>query len=97
MRRFTLLALAVAIGLATAFSPFASSSPDGLEKVAEEKGFLDRGKLAPVQERAPAPDYAFPGVEDARVATGLAGLAGALGVFALGAGVVAVVRRPRAT
>jgi PDGLE domain len=97
MRRFTLLALAVAISLATAFSPFASSSPDGLENVAEEKGFLDRGKLAPVQERAPVPDYAFPGVEDARVATGLAGLAGALAVFALGAGVVAVVRRPRGT
>jgi PDGLE domain len=97
MRRFTLLALAVAIVLATAFSPFASSSPDGLEKVADEKGFLDRGKLAPVQESAPVPDYAFPGVEDARVATGLAGLAGALAVFALGAGVVAVVRRPRAT
>ena len=40
----------------------------------------------------PCPDYAFPGVDDARLATGLAGLAGALGVFALGAGVV--VRRP---
>ena len=96
MRRFTILALAVAIVLATAFAPFASSSPDGLEKVAERQGFADRGRLAPVQERAPVPDYAFPGVEDARLATALAGLAGALGVFALGAGVAAVVRRPRA-
>ena len=42
------------------------------------------------------PDYTFPGVDDPRVATALAGLAGALGVFALGAGVAVVVRRPRA-
>jgi PDGLE domain-containing protein len=96
MRRLTILALAVAIVLATAFSPFAANSPDGLEKVAEQQGFADRGRLAPVQESAPAPDYAFPGVEDARLASALAGLAGALGVFALGAGVAAAVRRPRA-
>ena len=93
MRWFTVFALAVAIGLGTAFSPFASSSPDGLEKVAEKKGFLDRGRLAPVQEDAPVPDYAFPGIENARLATALAGFAGALGVFLLGAGVVAIVRR----
>lgn len=97
MRRFTILALAVAICLGAALSPFASSAPDGLEQVAAEEGFLDRGRLAQVQESAPVPDYAFPGVEDARLATALAGLAGAVGVFLLGAGVVAVVRRPRAT
>ena len=96
MRRFTILALAVAIVLATALSPFASSSPDGLEKVADRQGFADQGRLAPVQESAPVPDYAVPGVEDARLATALAGLAGALVVFALGAGVAAIVRRPRA-
>ena len=95
MRWFTVLALAVAIALGTALSPFASSSPDGLEKVAERQGFLDRGRPAPVQERAPVPDYAFPGVHDARLATGLAGFAGTLVVFLLAAGVVAVVRRPR--
>jgi len=95
VRWFTVLALAVAVALGTAFSPFASGSPDGLEKVAEEQGFLDRGRLAEVQEEAPAPDYAFPGVDDPRLATALAGFAGTLGVFLLGAGVVAVVRRPR--
>lgn len=96
MRRFTILALAVAICLGVALAPFASSSPDGLEKVAERQGFADRGRLAPVQERAPVPDYAFPGVADARLATALAGLGGALAVFLIGAGVVAVVRRPGA-
>ena len=39
MKWFTILALALAIGLATAVSPFASSSPDGLNRVAEDHGF----------------------------------------------------------
>jgi hypothetical protein len=93
MRLFTILALALAVGLATAASPFASSHPDGLEKVAEQKAFLDTGRLAPIQEDAPVPDYAFPGVGNERVATGLAGFVGVLGVFAIGYGVAAVARR----
>jgi hypothetical protein len=93
MKLFTILALAVAIGLATAASPFASSSPDGLEKVAGDKAFLDDGTLHPVQEDSPVPGYAFPGVDDPRVATGLAGFSGTLLVFGLGYGMVAVARR----
>jgi hypothetical protein len=93
MRLFTILALAVAIGLGAAASPFASASPDGLERVAEDKAFIDQGRLAPVQEDAPVPDYAFPGVGDERVATGLAGFAGTLVVFGIGFGVAALVRR----
>ena len=92
IRVFTILALAVAVGLATAVSPFASSSPDGLERVAEDKSFIDNGKLAPIQEDAPVPDYAFPGVENPRVATGLAGFFGTLLVFALGYGAAALAR-----
>ena len=38
-KMFTVLALAVAVGLATAVLPYASSSPDGLEKVAGDKAF----------------------------------------------------------
>jgi hypothetical protein len=92
-RTLILLALALAVGLATAASPFASSSPDGLEKVAQEKRFLDEGRLAGVQEDAPLPDYAFPGVEDERLATGLAGFAGTLAVFAVALALAGLVRR----
>jgi PDGLE domain len=95
MRWFTIIALAVAIGLATAASPFASSSPDGLERVAEDKGFIERGYLGTVQDRAPVPDYAAPGITDEKVATGVAGFAGTLLVFALGAGAATLVRRRR--
>jgi hypothetical protein len=90
---FVAIALALAIGLATAVSPFASPNPDGLEKVAEEKAFLDEGKLHSLQEDSPLPDYAFPGIDDERVATGLAGFVGTLGVFAIGWGIARVARR----
>jgi hypothetical protein len=92
---FTVLAVAVAVGLATAVSPYASSSPDGLEKVAGDKAFLEEGRPAAIQQASPAPDYAFPGVGDARVATGLAGFVGTLGVFAFGYGIAAVSRGRR--
>lgn len=90
---FVALALALAVGLATAVSPFASSSPDGLERVAGDKQFLDEGRLAGVQEDSPIPDYAFPGIENERVATGVAGFAGTLAVFAIGFGLAWVLRR----
>jgi PDGLE domain len=92
-RAFIILALAVAVGLATAVSPFASANPDGLETVAEQQQFLDDGRLAGIQDDSPSPDYAFPGVDNPRVATGLAGFAGTLAVFAIGYGLAFVVRR----
>jgi PDGLE domain len=92
-RFFTIIALAIAVGLATGVSPYASSSPDGLEKVAVDKAFLEQGGLHPVQEDSPVPDYAIPGIDDARLATGLAGFAGTLVVFGLGYAVATVARR----
>jgi hypothetical protein len=83
------VALAVAVGLATAASPFASSAPDGLEKVAGDNAFLDRGQA----HDAPVPSYSAPGVDDPRVATGLAGFAGTLVVFGVGSGVARARRR----
>jgi len=94
-RLFTIVALGVAVGLATAVSPYASSSPDGLERVATDQGFLEQGRVHAVQEEAPVPDYAFPGVDDPRLATGLAGFAGTLGVFAIGFGIATVTRGGR--
>ena len=94
---FVVLGLALAIGLATAVSPYASSSPDGLEKVATDQGFVEQGTLHAVQDDSPIPDYAFPGIENERVATGVAGFVGTLGVFAIGfgAGLAAAPARRR--
>ena len=96
MRRFTILAAALAVGLALAVSPFASSSPDGLEHVAGDRAFLDQGRLAPVQEsRAHRPATRCRASTIQRLATGLAGFAGTLAVLGLGALVPVRTRRCR--
>jgi len=89
MKWFTILALAIAIGLATAASPFASSSPDGLERVAGDHGFAAHAEAS----AGPLADYAIPGIDDRRLATGLAGFAGTLIVFAGGFVLTRSVRR----
>jgi cobalt/nickel transport system permease protein len=78
-----LVGLALALLLAIA-SPLASSHPDGLEWVAEQKGFLDiaQGPLYKL-----IPDYSFPGVTNTAMATILAGIIGALIVFIVAVGV----------
>jgi hypothetical protein len=88
-RLFLVFALALAIGLGTAVSPYASSAPDGLNRVAEDHAFGDRGK----QRSGPIGGYAFPGVGNEKLAKGLAGFAGTLGVFAVGFGIATVARR----
>jgi len=87
-----LTGLVLALLLAIA-SPLASSHPDGLEWVAEQKGFL-------VSAQSPLfkiiPDYLFPGVSNSTLATILAGILGVLIVF-LVALVVATMRHRKTT
>ena len=81
--RYYLGLLAVGIGIAvliTFFSPFASSEPDGLEKVAENEGFIEKAEDAPYEVIA---DYVFPWVDNEDVATILAGITGVLIVAAI--------------
>jgi ABC-type spermidine/putrescine transport system permease subunit I len=73
-----LLCLAVAC-----LSPLASSSPDGLERVAEDKGFIGLAGEAPFQAIA---DYVFPGIQNEALATILAGLIGTLVLFGVAYG-----------
>jgi hypothetical protein len=89
MKRFAILAVALAIGLATAISPFASTAPDGLNRVAEDHAFIDSGKA----QDGPIGGYAFPGIHNDRVAKGLAGFTGTLLVFGVGLLIVKTARR----
>lgn len=82
---FLLLAVVVAL-----FSPLASPHPDGLERVAEDKGFLDKAHEAYYQI---IPDYVFPGIADTDAATIVAGVFGTLLMFALGYGLAWLLRR----
>lgn len=70
-------------------SPLASSSPDGLERVAEDKGFMEMAREAVFEV---IPDYVMPGVENEAVATILAGLIGTLMLFGIGYGVARLLK-----
>lgn len=79
--------------LAAIVSPFASSFPDGLEKVAETLGFSSLAEGPPVWWNSPLPGYTVPGVEAEDVSAGWAGILGTAAVFLLGFGVVKLLRR----
>jgi hypothetical protein len=73
------VALIISVVLA-ALSPLASGSPDGLEKVAENHGFLGLEQGTPFQLIA---DYVFPGIHNEALATILAGILGTAILFGL--------------
>ncbi|MBZ0305845.1 MAG: PDGLE domain-containing protein [Anaerolineae bacterium] len=78
------MAVGLAIALAvTFFSPLADPNPDGLEKVAEEKGFLEEGE-SPVYEILP--DYTVPLIKNEAATTIAAGIIGVLIVAGIGYG-----------
>lgn len=89
---FIVAGLMVAAALAFFISPFTSSSPDGLEKVAEDNGFIEKEYL--VWTRAPMPDYRLP--LTGKKSAALAGLAGTLLTFGAAFGIaLALAKRKR--
>ncbi len=93
-RTFYVAALLVALGIAGFGSYYASSHPDGLEHVAETTGFADTAE-EPRTADSPLADYQAKGVEDERVAGGLAGVAGVVTVLVLMGGLAFALRRRR--
>ncbi|MBA7492793.1 hypothetical protein ES702_03346 [subsurface metagenome] len=81
---FVFISLIIALILAILISPFASPWPDGLEKIAEDKGFIEEALEEGVWKYSPIPDYAFPGVGSEVIATALAGLIGTLITITIG-------------
>lgn len=75
--------LIVALGLAFFVSPFASSSPDGLNKVAIDQGFADQEQEHALAD-SPLAGYGVKGVEDERLSTGLSGIIGVAITFGIG-------------
>jgi hypothetical protein len=94
LRLFLIGGLLVAVGLALVVSGFASSSPDGLERVAQDEGFLSTARDHLFAD-GPLADYAVKGVGNERLSTGLSGLIGVLITFGLGLALFALVRSRR--
>ncbi len=85
------IAAGLVLALAVAFaSPLASSHPDGLERVAEDKAFIDEAEDAPYSL---LPDYTVPGIDDEAATTIAAGVIGVLIVAAVGYGAARVSQR----
>ena len=78
--------------LAGVVSFYASSSPDGLEKVAEDIGFIDSAKEHTNSDGVLA-DYGVKGVENARLSTGAAGVIGVIATGAISTGLFFLIRR----
>jgi hypothetical protein len=94
LRLFLLGGLLVAAGLALFVSGFASSSPDGLEKVAGDKGFLQTARDHLFAD-GPLAGYTVRGIDDQRLSTGVSGLIGVLVTFGVGLALFALVRAVR--
>ena len=79
-RRWTwvIVALAIVLVVVVSASLFASGDPDGLERVAEDQGFLDAAEGSPFSLIS---DYVFPGLDDGPIATVVAGVIGVAVVF----------------
>lgn len=91
-RAFLVVGLLVAFLLAGIVSGFASSSPDGLEKVAEDKGFVGTAKDHPLAG-SPVADYGVSGVDDERLGGGLAGVIGVVVTLSVGGALFLALRR----
>ncbi len=87
--------LLLAIALALFVSPFASSAPDGLNRVAIDQGFAEAEREHPLAE-SPLAGYEVEGVGSERLSTGLSGLIGVLVTFGAGMVLFGALRAVRA-
>ena len=94
-RKFYITGFVVSLFLAGVVSFYASSSPDGLEKVAEDIGFIETAKDHANADGALA-DYSVKGIENERASVGVAGVVGVIGT-AVVAGVAfkLIARKPK--
>lgn len=77
-----------------ALSPLVSTSPDGLERVAQDNAFSNRAQGAPFQIMV---NYIFPGIDNPVLAKMLAGLIGTLVLFGVVYGLAWLLKSRRGT
>ncbi|MEV8341107.1 energy-coupling factor ABC transporter permease [Streptomyces niveus] len=86
--------LGTALLLAGVVSFYASASPDGLEKVAADKG-IDRKVEEHAAADSPLADYGIKDISNSRLSGGLAGMIGVGATVVVGSGIFYVVHRRR--
>ena len=88
---FAVAAVVVALMLAGIVSYYASTSPDGLNKVAEDKDFSSQEREHAAGD-SPFADYSTDRVEDQRLSGALAGVVGVTVVLVLAGGLSFMLR-----
>ncbi|MDJ0507788.1 MAG: PDGLE domain-containing protein [Crocosphaera sp.] len=98
-RVFITFALGISLIIAIFVSPFASSDPDGLDRVSQDLEFEDKALEDAPAKKLPFysifEEYALRGVPEA-LATPLAGLAGTVATFGIAWGTGKLLIRPSA-
>jgi cobalt/nickel transport protein len=95
-RKFIVTGVLVSALLAGGASFYASSNPDGLEKVAEDIGFIDTAKDNANSDTTLA-DYGVKGIENERLSVGVSGLIGVVATGAISGGLFLLLRRKKPT
>jgi hypothetical protein len=91
---FVVGGLVVALILSFFVSRYASSQPDGLEKVAADKE-IDTEERDHALAEGPFADYETTGIDDPGLATGVAGIVGVAITFVVAGGVIWLATRRR--
>jgi cobalt/nickel transport protein len=91
-KKFLLAGFLVALFLSGVVSFYASSSPDGLEKVAGDIGFLNTAKDHANSDGALA-EYSVKGIQNERISSGAAGVIGVIATATVASGLFMLIRR----
>ena len=91
-KTFLISGFVASLFLAGVVSFYASSNPDGLEKVAKDIGFNETAKDHTYADGALA-DYGVKGIENDRLSTGAAGVIGVIATGVISTGLFMMVRR----
>jgi hypothetical protein len=90
LKLFIAVTFAASLALAL-LAPLAAQSPDGLEKVAEEKGFAEK-EVAPSASGIMA-GYKIPALKNRATSTAAAGIIGVVTAFSIAGGIALIFRR----
>lgn len=91
-KTFLIAGFIASLFLAGVVSFYASSNPDGLEKVAGDIGFSETAKENTNSDGILA-DYGVKGIDNPRLSTGAAGVVGVVATAAISTGLFALIRR----
>ena len=95
-RNFLISGFVASLFLAGVVSFYASSSPDGLEKVAQDIGFSETAKENTNADGVLA-DYGVKGVDNERLSVGAAGVIGVIATGVISTGLFMLVRHKSGT